>query len=168
MIAGCRDPHSHIQCTLWVGDHFTQSSRGAKQLHDIHVSVYTAFPALIDSATSSFWHIPIIALPYTSVLCTKEGIAVVSNSIIVLSVAMRNGDMRLARGSISSPTYSSGRLEIYINGEWGTVCGDSFSFTNANVACQQLGYSGASRNPITASDNSSWVANVQIALQRPA
>ena len=81
----------------------------------------------------------------------------VSNSITVLSVATRNGDLRLARGSISRSTYSSGRLEIYINGEWGTVCDDSFDYPDANVACQQLGYSGASSSdyPITATSNSS-------------
>jgi len=77
---------------------------------------------------------------------------VVSNSIIVLSVATRNGDLRLARGLISRPTYSSGRLEIYINGEWGTVCDDSFGPSELRVACQQLGYSGAS-SFITASFN---------------
>ena len=38
----------------------------------------------------------------------------------------------------------SGRLEVYFNGEWGTVCNDFFYQTEANVACQQLGYSSAS------------------------
>ena len=36
-----------------------------------------------------------------------------------------------------------GRLEVFYNGEWGTVCDDGFSIREAHVACRQLGYSYA-------------------------
>ena len=78
---------------------------------------------------------------------------VVSIGITVLSAAQRNGDVRLARGLISNSTYLSGRLEIFINGHWGTVCDDSFGTNDANVACRQLGFMGAN-SVITARDNS--------------
>ena len=42
-----------------------------------------------------------------------------------------------------SPGTSSGRLEIYYNGEWGTVCDDLFGQNDADVACQ-LGFASAS------------------------
>ena len=59
--------------------------------------------------------------------------------------APSRGELRLVRGSATSYSYTSGRLEIYMNGRWGTICNDAdFGRTEAIVACQQLGWSGAS------------------------
>ena len=52
--------------------------------------------------------------------------------------------MRLARGTVSVSSFSSGRVEIFINGEWGTVCDDLWGITESNVVCRQLGYAKAS------------------------
>lgn len=48
-----------------------------------------------------------------------------------------DGTVRLAAGN-----NVSGRLEVNINGIWGTVCDDSFGSADAEVACSQLGLTG--------------------------
>lgn len=35
---------------------------------------------------------------------------------------------------------SSGRLEIFHSGRWGSVCDDSFGVVDATVACRELGH----------------------------
>jgi len=44
--------------------------------------------------------------------------------------------LRLTSGS----TAREGRLEILYNGEWGTVCDDGWTDTDATVACRMLGF----------------------------
>ena len=46
-----------------------------------------------------------------------------------------DGALRLRDGSASG-----GRLEVFLGGQWGTVCNDLFDKRDANVACRQLGF----------------------------
>jgi hypothetical protein len=47
--------------------------------------------------------------------------------------------VRLVNGEIRNDSIS-GRLEIFHNGQWGTVCDDLFGFNDAQVFCKMLGY----------------------------
>lgn len=59
-----------------------------------------------------------------------------------------DGAIRLVSGTSSSttdPGGTAGRLEMFYNGQWGTVCSNVFDVTDADVVCNQLGYGRADR-----------------------
>ena len=73
--------------------------------------------------------------------------------LILLVVAIEsihcqgNGDDTYAEGDIirlaDGTKTGLGRLEIYLGGQWGTVCNDYFDMDDAMVVCRQLKYKSA-------------------------
>ena len=67
-------------------------------------------------------------LPFTFWLYTGQGI----------------GTVRLSRSGKISSSYSSGRVQIYYNNQWGNICyDDQYGYIESRVICHQLGYTGA-------------------------
>ena len=55
--------------------------------------------------------------------------------------ALADGILRLQDGN----TEYEGRLEVHLNGRWGTVCRDGFDEVDADMACRDLGYGRSTR-----------------------
>lgn len=65
---------------------------------------------------------------------------------VLIYLLLSEGALRLVDPNTASTTtvLSAGQLQIYLRGQWGTVCHhNGFGGREADVACRQLGFSTA-------------------------
>ena len=46
---------------------------------------------------------------------------------------------------VDGGSYNEGRVEVYYNGRWGTVCNDGWNDNYASLVCAQLGFGSSGR-----------------------
>ena len=66
--------------------------------------------------------------------------AMLSYAVSLLFADFTTLNVRLMPGSSAN----SGRVEVYYNNTWGTICDDGFSQQDAAVICNSLGFNGYS------------------------
>ena len=97
-------------------------------------------------------------------LHSKYTVLVKTLSFLYVDATMNDtaaeGTVRLVGGI----TPLEGRVEIFLLGQWGTVCNSNWDFADARVVCLQLGYPRAVGAPRSAAfgagSSPSWYSNV--------
>ena len=65
----------------------------------------------------------------------------------IISSFLENSDDYTLRLAGAGSLYNAGRVEIYYNNQWGTICDSSWDLDDATVVCKRLGFAFATEAP---------------------
>ena len=87
--------------------------------------------------------VDVLTVTLMMLLCTVVSINISLTIALLVTDTTRiwnsnpySGMIRLQGGSYSN----QGRVEVYCNGQWGTICDNGFGSNDAQTICKQLGY----------------------------
>ncbi|WAQ99222.1 NETR-like protein, partial [Mya arenaria] len=74
-----------------------------------------------------------------------EGVPASGGNVVIEDLQCRGSEsnVKLCTSKVWLSNTASGRLEVFYNGQWGTVCSRSFDIRDAETVCYILGYYGS-------------------------
>ena len=83
--------------------------------------------------------VTVMMLLYTAVIVMLHVMYI--NAIVIDTTKIWNNNPYAGMVRLQGGDYSNeGLVEVYCNGQWGTICSTGFSTSDANTICRQLGY----------------------------
>ncbi|TRY55243.1 hypothetical protein DNTS_014557 [Danionella cerebrum] len=106
------------------------------------------------------WQCP--SLPWGQNYCGKDEVATITCSSEIFDPQLKSHVPFRLTGDAG---HCSGRLEVYYNGVWGSVCADHWDILDARVLCRQLGCGAALRadgiSAFEAAQDTVWLKKVE-------
>ena len=82
----------------------------------------------------------LLCVDHENLMCLHLLCDIVLKCTCFVAITIIIGEHDLGRLNSSYTLSTAGRLEIYLDGHWGTICSIGFGAEEATLACNQLGY----------------------------